>query len=65
MHARSHDSRVDLGALLEKVSGDVGSAGGHDDGAAARMPLGLFATASKNGDDLIDVVAGIIERRFF
>lgn len=63
--ARSADSRVDLGSLLETVFGDVGSAGGHDDRAAAQIPLGLFADASKNGDDLIDIAARIIERRFF
>ncbi|WP_306058072.1 DHH family phosphoesterase [Natronococcus wangiae] len=63
--ARSTDSRVNLGTLLEKVFGDVGSAGGHDDRAAAQIPLGLFADASREGDDLINIAARIIERRFF
>ncbi|MFC4541960.1 bifunctional oligoribonuclease/PAP phosphatase NrnA [Halosolutus amylolyticus] len=63
--ARSTDSRVDLADLLEEVFGDVGSAGGHEDMAAAQIPLGLFADVSEEGDDLIDIAARIIERRFF
>lgn len=63
--ARSTDSRVDLSDLLDEVFGDVGSAGGHEDMAAAQIPLGLFADVSEEGDDLIDIAARIIERRFF
>ncbi|ADB61985.1 phosphoesterase RecJ domain protein [Haloterrigena turkmenica DSM 5511] len=62
---RSTDSRVDLGNLLEEVFGDVGSAGGHEDMAAAQIPLGLFADVSEEDEDLIDITARIIERRFF
>ena len=63
--ARSTDSRVDLADLLQEVFGDVGSAGGHEDMAAAQIPLGLFADVSEEGEDLIDIAARIIERRFF
>ena len=63
--ARSTDSRVDLADLLEDVFGDVGSAGGHGDMAAAQIPLGLFADVSEEGEDLIEIAARIIERRFF
>jgi nanoRNase/pAp phosphatase (c-di-AMP/oligoRNAs hydrolase) len=62
---RSTDSRVDLGRLLEEVFGDVGTAGGHEDMAAAQIPLGLFADVSEEDEDLIDIAARIIERRFF
>lgn len=62
---RSTDSRVDLSDLLKEVFGDVGSAGGHEDMAAVQIPLGLFADVSEEDEDLIDIAAGIIERRFF
>ncbi len=65
--ARSTDSRHSLGSLLEDVFGDVGEAGGHDHMAAAKIPMGLFADArgSATEEDLIDIAADLIERRFF
>lgn len=65
--ARSTDSRVDLGSLLEDVFGDLGEAGGHDNMAAAKIPMGLYADAC-NGDreeDLLQITEDLIERRFF
>lgn len=65
--ARSTDSRVSLGSLLEDVFGDVGEAGGHDDMAAATIPMGLYGDAhtDEDADDLLEITADLIERRFF
>ncbi|WP_458207886.1 DHH family phosphoesterase [Haladaptatus sp. NG-SE-30] len=65
--ARSTDSRVDLGTILEDVFGDLGEAGGHDDMAAAKIPMGLYADACNgdNEEDLIKITENLIERRFF
>ncbi|WP_227380343.1 DHH family phosphoesterase [Haladaptatus halobius] len=65
--ARSTDSRVNLGSLLDDVFGDLGEAGGHDDMAAAKIPMGLYADAC-NGEieeDLLKITENLIERRFF
>jgi nanoRNase/pAp phosphatase (c-di-AMP/oligoRNAs hydrolase) len=65
--ARSTDSRVDLGVILEDVFGELGEAGGHDDMAAAKIPMGLYADAC-NGESeaaLIDITEDLIEKRFF
>jgi nanoRNase/pAp phosphatase (c-di-AMP/oligoRNAs hydrolase) len=50
-----------------RSDGDVGAAGGHDHVAAAEIPLGLFADArgSSTEEDLIDIAADLIGRRFF
>lgn len=65
--ARSTDSRVSLGSLLEDVFGDIGDAGGHDDMAAAKIPMGLYADAriNESEEDLLEITADLIERRFF
>ncbi|WP_458187893.1 DHH family phosphoesterase [Haladaptatus sp. NG-WS-4] len=65
--ARSTDTRVNLGALLEDVFGDLGEAGGHEDMAAAKIPMGLYADAcnSASEQDLLKITKDLIERRFF
>jgi nanoRNase/pAp phosphatase (c-di-AMP/oligoRNAs hydrolase) len=65
--ARSTDSRVDLGVILEDVFGDLGEAGGHDDMAAAKIPMGLYADACSgdNEEELIEITENLIQRRFF
>ena len=65
--ARSNDSRINLGSILEDVFGDLGEAGGHDDMAAAKIPMGLYADAcnGESEDELIEITENLIERRFF
>lgn len=65
--ARSTDSRVNLGSLLKDVFGDLGEAGGHDDMAAATIPMGLYADAcpGESEDALLEITEDLIERRFF
>lgn len=65
--ARSTDSRVDVGSIVEDVFGDLGDAGGHEEMAAAEIPMGLYADAC-NGEsekELIEITDSLIERRFF
>jgi nanoRNase/pAp phosphatase (c-di-AMP/oligoRNAs hydrolase) len=49
------------------VFGDLGEAGGHDDMAAAKIPMGLYADActGETQEDLLDITEARIERRFF
>ncbi|WP_458208765.1 DHH family phosphoesterase [Haladaptatus sp. NG-SE-30] len=63
--ARSTDPRVQLAELLEEMFSDVGSAGGHDEMAAAQLPLGIFGDVSEDEDDLIRIAGNLIEKRFF
>lgn len=63
--ARSTDKRVQLGDLMKTVFGDVGSAGGHDEMAAAELPLGIFGDISENEDNLVQMAGDLIERRVF
>lgn len=65
--ARSTDSRVNLGSLLEDVFGDLGEAVGHDNMAAAKISMGLYADAcnGENEEELLKTTESIIERRFF
>ena len=64
--ARSTDSRVNLGSLLKDVFGDLGEAGGHDDMAAATIPMGLYADATAHeSDQLLEITEDLIERRLF
>lgn len=61
--ARSTDDR-ELGAVLRRAFGDIGSAGGHTDMAGAQVPLGLFEDF---GDDtaLAAIVGDQVTQRFF
>lgn len=65
--ARSTDTRVDLGVILEDVFGDLGDAGGHDDMAAAKIPMGLYADgcSGESEEQLLEITESLIERRFF
>lgn len=65
MSARSIDPRVDIGAVLRKTFSDVGTAGGHDNMAGARIPLGLFADRTADDDVLGEFVGERVGNRFF
>ncbi|MCO8245337.1 hypothetical protein [Haladaptatus sp. AB643] len=50
---------------IEEMFSDVGSAGGHDEMAAAQLPLGIFGDVSEDEADLIRIAGNLIEKRFF
>lgn len=60
--ARSTDSRVHAGEMLEHAFSDVGSAGGHREMAGGQIPLGIFADAA-GAAGLVDFVEGIVNHR--
>ncbi|WP_152042553.1 DHH family phosphoesterase [Salinigranum salinum] len=61
--ARSTDSRVHVGRVLEDAFSDVGSAGGHRQMAGGHVPLGLFADHTDDEDALVEMVEEIVSRR--
>jgi nanoRNase/pAp phosphatase (c-di-AMP/oligoRNAs hydrolase) len=64
LSARSTDSRVHVGQVLDSAFSDVGSAGGHRQMAGGQLPLGLFADlAGSEDDDLVEMVETIVSRR--
>ena len=65
LSARSTDSRVHVGNVLDEAFSDVGSAGGHRQMAGGHVPLGLFADLASDGgdEDLVEMVERIVSRR--
>ncbi|WP_318570407.1 bifunctional oligoribonuclease/PAP phosphatase NrnA [Salinigranum marinum] len=63
LSARSTDSRVHIGRVLEDAFSDVGSAGGHRQMAGGHISLGLFADLSGDDDSLVEMVEEIVSRR--
>ncbi|WP_276272375.1 DHH family phosphoesterase [Haloarcula litorea] len=63
LSARSSDSRLHLGHLLNEAFEDVGSAGGHREMAGAEIPLGLFADYTGDDDLFLDIVEEVIVAR--
>ena len=61
--ARSTDPRINIGDALKGTFTDVGSAGGHREMAGGEVPLGIFADATANGEQLIDIVEEIVTAR--
>ena len=64
LSARSKDIRIDIGDIIQKSFGDIGSAGGHQKTAAAQIPLGVFA-GIKDKDTLLKLSGEAITRKFF
>jgi nanoRNase/pAp phosphatase (c-di-AMP/oligoRNAs hydrolase) len=62
LSARTTDSRVHVGAALDRAFDDVGSAGGHREMAGGKVPLGLFADAARD-ERLVEFVEGIVTDR--
>jgi nanoRNase/pAp phosphatase (c-di-AMP/oligoRNAs hydrolase) len=57
LSARTSNSRLHIGDLLDEAFGDIGSAGGHQDMAGGQLPVGLLGevdTPDNIADDLID-----------
>ena len=63
--ARSTDSRVNVGRVLNDAFGDVGSAGGHQEMAGGEIPLGIFAGYDDDGPPLVAVVERVVTARLF
>ncbi len=60
---RNKDIRVNLGEIMHRAFGDIGSAGGHATAAAAKIPLGIFG-AVKDRDALLKLVEEAVSTRF-
>ncbi|MXR50266.1 bifunctional oligoribonuclease/PAP phosphatase NrnA [Halovenus sp. WSH3] len=63
LSARSTDSRIHIGRVLDEAFDDVGSAGGHREMAGGEVPLGIFSDAVGDSAQLVDIVEGIVTAR--
>jgi len=61
--ARSTDSRIHIGDVLDEAFGDVGSAGGHREMAGGEVPLGLFADFTTDDAQLFAIVDQVMSAR--
>jgi nanoRNase/pAp phosphatase (c-di-AMP/oligoRNAs hydrolase) len=61
--ARNKDIRVNIGDILKRAFGDVGSAGGHPHAAGAQIPLGVFGDLSDK-QSLMNLVEEVVTKRF-
>lgn len=61
--ARSKDIRINIGDIMQKSFGDIGSAGGHPKMAAAQVPLGVFS-GIKDKTTLLKLAEEAVTRRF-
>jgi nanoRNase/pAp phosphatase (c-di-AMP/oligoRNAs hydrolase) len=49
---------------MSEAFGDIGSAGGHSNAAAAQIPLGVF-TGVRDRKTLLSLVEEVVTRRFY
>lgn len=63
LSARSTDSRVHVGRVLEDAFSDVGSAGGHRQMAGGHISLGMFADLAESDSSLVEMVEAIVSKR--
>jgi nanoRNase/pAp phosphatase (c-di-AMP/oligoRNAs hydrolase) len=61
--ARSKDIRINIGDIVQKSFGEIGSAGGHQKTAAAQIPLGVFSGV-KDRAILMKLTEEAVTRRF-
>ncbi len=61
--ARSKDIRINIGDIVQKSFGEIGSAGGHQKTAAAQIPLGVFSGV-KDRSILMKLTEEAVTRRF-
>ncbi|ADB57104.1 DHH family phosphoesterase [Archaeoglobus profundus] len=61
--ARNKDVRINIGEVLKRAFGDVGSAGGHAHSGGAQIPLGIFGEVTDR-DALAKLVTEAIKKRF-
>ncbi len=60
--ARNKDVRINIGDVLKRAFGDVGSAGGHAHAAGAQIPLGLFGDVGDR-ETLSKLITEAIKKR--
>ncbi len=63
LSARNKDVRINIGEVLRRAFGDVGSAGGHAHAAGGQIPLGIFGDVSDR-EALSKLLTEAIKRRF-
>lgn len=63
LSARSTDTRLHIGEILDEAFGDVGSAGGHREMSGGEVPLGIFADAVGDEVDLVGLVERVVTAR--
>lgn len=61
--ARNRDIRLNIGEIMARAYGDIGSAGGHAHAAAAEIPLGIFGDV-KDKEMLMKIIAESVAKRF-
>lgn len=61
--ARNKDVRINIGEVLRRAFGDVGSAGGHAHAAGGQIPLGIFGGTSDK-EALSKLITEAIKKRF-
>ncbi|WP_276250187.1 DHH family phosphoesterase [Haloarcula rara] len=61
--ARSTDSRVHIGSVLDSAFDDVGSAGGHREMAGGTIELGIFSGYTTDDAQLMGIVDQVITAR--
>jgi nanoRNase/pAp phosphatase (c-di-AMP/oligoRNAs hydrolase) len=60
---RSKDIRINIGDVVQKAFGEIGSAGGHQKTAAAQIPLGVFSGV-RDRAILMKLTEEAVTRRF-
>lgn len=63
--ARPTMTGLDLASIMREAFGPIGTAGGHEEMAGARIPLGMMAATEDHEEALIEVVREVIDERFF
>ncbi|AZH25936.1 DHH family phosphoesterase [Haloplanus aerogenes] len=63
LSARSTDSRIHIGNVLDGAFSDVGSAGGHREMAGGEVPLGIFADYTTDDTQLFAIVDQVMTAR--
>jgi len=61
---RSKDIRLNIGGIMDKAFGEIGSAGGHTTAGAAQIPLGMFSGV-KDRQTLMRLAEESVMKRFF
>ncbi|SDR05471.1 DHH family phosphoesterase [Natronobacterium texcoconense] len=65
LSARTIRTDLDLSDLLERLFGDVGSAGGHEDMAGGQLPLAVIDDGATTDVELVASMRRYVEDRFF
>ncbi|MBO8182146.1 MAG: NAD-binding protein [Archaeoglobus sp.] len=63
LSARNNDVRINIGEILRRAFGDVGSAGGHAHAAGGQIPLGIFGEISEK-EVLAKLIREAVRKRF-